>query len=100
MTAWYERTQGATKAEADANGLPWDGESVDTVIAFTDEVTDEELALTLGRTLSAVWAIQHRMRTEGVVALRAAYAPIAERVVPTCDAHHIALAANGTCDWC
>ena len=100
MSDWYDRTQGATKTLAEANGLPWDSEDIETVITFTDEVTDEELALTLGRTLSALWAIQHRLRTEGVDPVRAAYAPAAQRVVPTCDVHHLALTASGECDWC
>jgi hypothetical protein len=100
MSEWYERTQGATKACAESNGLPWDASDVETVIAFTDIDTDEDIALALGRTLAAVWNIQHRMRTEGVTALREAYAPRVERDVTTCATHHIALRANGECDWC
>ncbi len=99
-TMWYERTQAATKECADAHRLPWDSESIETVIAFTDTVTDEEIAYATGRTLKAIQDIQWRMRHEGVDMLRAAYAPKAERVAPTCDTHHIALAANGACDWC
>lgn len=100
MSDWYARTQGATKECAESNGLPWDSESVDMVITFTDTVTDEDLALATGRTLSAIWAIQHRVRHEGVVAVRQAYAPHVARVVPTCDVHRIALTALGECDWC
>ena len=99
-TKWYERTQAATKAVAEANGLPWDSESVDMVIAFTDEVTDEDIAYTLGRTLKSIQDIQYRVRHEGVVAVRSAYAPNVAPVVRTCPTHHIALTATGDCDWC
>jgi hypothetical protein len=96
MSEWYERVQGATSNVATANGEAWDAESIETVIAFTDDVTDEELAITLGRTLAAVWNIQHRLRSEGVDTVRRAYAP---NVLPTCATHHIALTATGECDW-
>ena len=101
MSDWYARTQEATKANADANGLPWTSEDVDLVIAFTDDVTDEDIALATGRTLAAVWNIQHRVRTEGVVAVRRAYAPSLTAPAPrVCATHAITLTAMGTCDWC
>ncbi len=74
MNAWYERVQGATSNLAVHSGEAWDAEEIETVIAFTDDVTDEEIALALGRTLAAVWNIQNRIRHEGVDPVRAAYA--------------------------
>jgi hypothetical protein len=74
MSGWYERVQGATKTEATANGEAWDAESLEMVIAFTNEVTDEDLAFTLGRTLASITNIQYRLRHEGVDPVRAAYA--------------------------
>lgn len=100
MSDWYARTQAATKAEADANGLPWTSDDIDTVIAFTDIDTDEAIARATGRTLAAVWNIQHRVRTEGVVAVRRAYAPSLTAPARTCPTHNIALTATGDCDWC
>lgn len=100
MSDWYARTQGNTLLEAENHRHPWDAQDIETVIAFTDTDTDEDIALTLGRTLKSIQDIQWRMRHEGVDMLRAAYAPPAERVVPTCDVHHLALSASGECDWC
>lgn len=100
MSDWYARTQGATLLEAENHRAPWEATDIETVIAFTDVDTDEALALALGRTLKSVQDIQWRMRHEGVDMLRAAYAPVVERVVPTCSTHHIALTASGDCDWC
>lgn len=99
-TAWYDRVQANTKAQADAHRLPWDGDSIEMVIAFTDDSTDEDIALAMGRTLKSIQDIQWRVRHEGVNAVRAAYAPNVERVVRTCDTHHLALTASGDCDWC
>lgn len=101
MSKWYDTTQGATKALAEANGLPWEGDDIDMVIAFTDVTTDEEIAYATGRTLASIWAIQHRVRTEGVDPVRRAYARRADAPAPpTCPTHHIALTATGDCDWC
>lgn len=100
MSDWYARTQGATTLTAEHHKAPWDAEDVETVIAFTDVDTDADIAVALGRTLKSIQDIQYRLRREGVNAVRAAYAPRVERVVPTCDVHHIALTASGDCDWC
>lgn len=97
MSEWYDRQQGATVALAEHNGEHWSADEIETVIAFTDDTTDAEIALALGRTMAAVWNIQHRLRVEGVDTVRRAYAP---RVTPTCGVHHIALTATGDCDWC
>lgn len=98
--SWYERTQGATLLEAEHHREAWDPEGIEAVIAFTDTDTDADIALALGRTLKSIQDIQYRLRHEGVDMVRAAYAPRVERAIPTCPTHHIALAANGTCDWC
>lgn len=99
MSDWYARQQGATLLEAEHRGEPWSADEIETVITFTDVDTDAEIALALGRTMAAVWNIQHRLRTEGAPAVRASYANPA-RPVATCPTHHIALTATGDCDWC
>lgn len=71
---WYERVQGATSNLATANREPWESDDLELVIAFTDDVTDEEIAITLGRTLKAIQDIQYRIRREGVDPVRRAYA--------------------------
>lgn len=58
---WYDRTQGETLVTADAWGEPWTRSDLEIVQAFTNEVTDAELATTLGRSLAAIWSIQHRI---------------------------------------
>lgn len=67
---WAARTQGDTLVTADANGERWTVEDLDIVVAFTDDVSDAELATTLGRTLYSLWAIQTRLRHEGVEGVR------------------------------
>lgn len=74
MSEWYERVQGATATVAEHNGEAWESSDIDLVLAFTDEVTDEEIAVATGRTLASIWAIQHRVRQEGAESVRKAYA--------------------------
>lgn len=75
MSDWYARNQEATLVVADAHREPWTPEDVDFVIEMTDDATDVEIALSLGRTLHAVADLQWRVRREGVEAVRAGYAP-------------------------
>lgn len=58
-------SQDRTLADASNWGETWTVEDVEFVVEFTDDVKDEELALTLGRSLYAIWALQHRVRHEG-----------------------------------
>lgn len=100
--AWAAAAQGGTLALADHWGEEWTADEVELVAAFTDDVTDEELALTLGRSLYAIWAMQHKLRTTGFDFDAARRRERARAVVapPTCPTHHLALTAMGTCDWC
>lgn len=100
MSDWYARQQGATSNLAVHSGEAWTADEIETVIAFTDDTTDADIALALGRTMAAVWNIQHRLRTDGVNGVRAAYAPDTRRTVAVCPTHCITLTATGDCDWC
>ena len=60
------RAQARTTRSADANGERWTREDLEFVVAFTDTERDEDLAIALGRTLYAIWNIQHRLAHEGV----------------------------------
>ena len=71
QAAWAKRRQGETLVVAEHAGERWTVEDLDLVVMFTDEVSDVELATTVGRSLYAIWAIQHRLRTEGVEGVRA-----------------------------
>jgi hypothetical protein len=66
---WARRTQGATLVTADAHNAPWDDDDIEFVATFTDDATDEEIAIALGRSLYAIWAIQTRIR-EGAITPR------------------------------
>jgi hypothetical protein len=66
---WARRTQDRTLVTAHAKGERWERDDLELVSMFTDTVTDELLALVLGRSLFALWAIQHRMRSEGFEAV-------------------------------
>lgn len=70
MGAGYEQVQGRTLATATSHRERWTVEDLDFVVAFTEEVRDEELALTLGRSLASIWNIQFRIRHEGVEGVR------------------------------
>lgn len=68
---WYEQTQGRTLNEATSHRERWTTDDLEFVVAFTEESSDEELALTLGRSLASIWNIQYRIRSEGVEGVRA-----------------------------
>lgn len=70
---WAARIEQDTLANATNAGDRWTLDDVQFVVAFTDDVKDEELALALGRSLYAVWAIQNRIRTEGVEGVIASF---------------------------
>lgn len=100
---WAHRVQSETLLHAEAYGEPWTPDELELVLAFTDDATDEELAITLGRSLYAIWAIQHRARVGDVdldAARRQAARKARQATPPTCPTHHIALTATGDCDWC
>jgi len=99
---WASTTQGRTLVTADAHGEAWTPDDVEFVAAFTDDVSDEELATTLGRSLYAIWAIQHRLRTSGfdADAARRAWNARLAPVVATCPRCFLALPATGACDDC
>lgn len=79
MGAGYEQAQGRTLVEATARGERWEVEDLDFVVALTDTERDEDIALALGRTLCSIWAIQHRLRNEGVEGVRAEFVEQARR---------------------
>ena len=53
--------------EATEHRQPWSNEDLEFVIEMTDVETDEDIALALGRTLYALWAIQHRIKSGDLV---------------------------------
>ena len=62
-TSWAARVEATTLITADHHRETWTREEIELVMAFTDDATDEEIAVTLGRSLFAVWSIQHRIRS-------------------------------------
>jgi len=70
---WAQARQGATLVTADSWGERWTRDDLEFVREFTATERDEDLAYALGRTLYALWAIQHRIVTEGVEGVIAAY---------------------------
>ncbi len=98
-STWAARKQGTTLVTADAHGEAWEQDDVELVIAFTDDVRDEELAVTLGRSLYAIWAIQHRIRTEGVDCVRGAYAPRVDPVRPLSTRTYTFIGDDVPADW-
>lgn len=74
MSEWYAKTQGETLVTADHHRERWTTEDLEFVAAFTDDVTDAELATTVGRSLASLWAIQNRLRNEGVEGVLESYA--------------------------
>src|SRR5690349_115349 len=96
-TAWAHRVQDGTLVTADHHRERWTPDEIEFVVEMTDDERDEDIALALGRSLYAVWALQHRVRTEGVEGVMRRPA---RRVVATCPTHHIALTPTGACDWC
>lgn len=99
-TTWAARKQGETLVTAEAHRERWTREDVELVAQFTDVDDDVTLAETVGRSLYAIWSIQHRIRHEGVAGVLATFDKPQARVVATCPTHHIALTALGECDWC
>lgn len=94
------RAQGNTLITADNAGERWTRDELELVVAFTDDTRDEDIAITLGRSLYAIWAIQHRLRNEGVEGvlerdLRRDAAP-----APTCASHFVVLLPTGDCPIC
>lgn len=81
MGAGYETVQDRTRLTADQLGERWSVEDLDLVVAFTDDVRDEDLAVSTGRTLASIWSIQHRLRHEGVEGVRASIVAEAKRRV-------------------
>lgn len=82
QAAWARRTQGTTLVTATERGERWTRDDLDLVVAFTDDERDEDIAITLGRSLYAIWNIQNRLRHEGVEGVIASYANDATRVRP------------------
>lgn len=58
ISEWTDRTQRATKANAEANGETWTSEDLAFVEAFANEASDADLALALGRTYYAITTIK------------------------------------------
>ncbi len=92
------KSQDLTLITADSLGERWTRDDLEFVAEFTDAERDEDLALALGRSLYSLWAIQNRIRNEGVEGV-IGRRPRAH-VVPVCPTHHIELTALGDCDWC
>jgi hypothetical protein len=70
-TEWYTRTQGMTVITADANGEPYTRDDLEFIAEFTNDATDADIALALGRTLAGIWNIQHRIKTGDIDLSRA-----------------------------
>lgn len=60
--AWTIRTQNATTVTAINHREGWTNDELEFVVAFGGEVTDAELATTMGRTLFAIQTIRHAIR--------------------------------------
>lgn len=98
--AWATKTQDSTLVTADAHREPWTRDELDFVIEFTDTDTDADLAVALGRSLYAIWTIQHRIRTEGVAGVIERLEREASRPLRVCPTHFVTLPATGVCDDC
>jgi hypothetical protein len=55
---WAHRVEAETLKTADNHRETWDLDDLEFVAAFRDETNDEELAVTLGRSLYAVQSIK------------------------------------------
>lgn len=97
---WAAKVQGTTLVTADAHRERWTRDEVEFVVAMTDGERDEDIALALGRSLYAVWNLQHRVRTLGVAGVLTRDEQAQAREVRLCPTHSIALTAMGACDWC
>lgn len=60
---WAARVESNTLATAEHHREPWTRDEIEFVVTFTDVERDEDIAYALGRSLYAVWAIQHRIRS-------------------------------------
>lgn len=58
---WAATVQEGTLLEATNRKQLWNREDLEYVVQHTDFETDEQLALATGRTLYAIWSIQHRI---------------------------------------
>lgn len=79
----YVAAQQRTLATADKWGQPWTCADVDYIMAHTDSMTDEQLATGLGRTLAAIWNMQHRIISEGAAGVAATLRAGRTRAVAT-----------------
>lgn len=82
QATWAQRVQSDCKASADHNGERWTTDEVRYIAEHTDVERDEDMAKELGRTLFAVWNLQHRLRTEGVEGVLESFAREAAQVRP------------------
>lgn len=96
-TRWYHATQGATLVTADHHRERWTREDLDLVVAFGDDATNEELAVTCGRTLASIVNIKHRLTYEGVEGVWATMS--APPPPPVCSDHFVALLPSGDCPF-
>lgn len=58
ITEWTRRTQNATREIASNNGEGWTIADLEFVTTFTNDATDAEIAITLGRTLYAIQSLR------------------------------------------
>lgn len=100
MTNYSAPVQARTLVTADAHRERWTKDEIEFVVEMTEIERDEDIAIALGRSLYAIWNLQHRVRTVGVegvlLRLEGSTAPAPK----TCSIHNLALTATGECDWC
>ena len=93
---WAAETQSTTLITADHYREPWSREELEFVREFTEVDTDEDLAVALGRSLYAIWNIQHRMRNGETVDM-IYRRPRERRATTTCMSCFTEVSFAGTC---
>lgn len=96
------KSQGRTLPVATHHYEAWSPSEVELVLAFTDEATDEEIAITLGRSLYAVWNLQHRLKVGAFdfAAMRDIARRSATTTRPQCGVCFTEIPTAGTCGVC
>lgn len=96
------KAQGRTLPLASHHRETWTPDEVEFVLAMTDEERDEDIAVALGRSLYAVWNLQHRLRTGtfDFAEMKRLAQRNAVAVVATCPTCHVEVPKTGVCDFC
>ncbi len=94
---WAHRVQEGTLLDATQRNQRWTREALEYVVTHTDTESDEELAFATGRTLYAIWAVQHRIAT-GDLTMESIAIEFATPAAPaTCPRCWTVPAASGDC---